>query len=370
MKTTLVTVSGISPAILTETLWALAVDKTFPCVPDEVVVITTRRGEEDIERLLLTPLPDWGDKTVWETLRADLLKKAKLPASHPCLQISLQVIDLPNPSTGIREKAHDIRSISDNAEAADFILRTLASHADAADTRVIASIAGGRKTMGALLYAAMTLVGKETDRVTHVLVSEPFETCRSFFYPGQPVQNLEAGPPGQSSAALAADAKIELADIPFVPLRNGFAELNEPRRSFGGLVTRYSHELSRPLGRKPTIALDVALATLTVEGVRISLTGIELLACAFLYLRCKEGKAPFHRQKAAEEPYFRFVNQWKKQYPSHRALERLHKQEPLLSDLTRALNSLRAKLKAKGLANTIPYLAPKSSRVGFEAQIL
>ena len=54
-----------------------------------------------------------------------------------------------------------------------------------ADATLIASIAGGRKTMGALLYGCMTLLGRETDRLTHVLVHEPFETGVSlnFIFP-------------------------------------------------------------------------------------------------------------------------------------------------------------------------------------------
>ena len=364
MKTTFVTVSGISPAIITETLWALAGETPF-IVPDEVVVITTSRGEEDIRRLLLTPNPDWKDQTVWETIRTALFKLAKLPSSHAGLQLSIHVIDLPNESTGVREKARDIRTKAENAEAADYILRILASHTDATDQHVIASIAGGRKTMGALLYAAMSLVGKETDRVTHVLVNEPFETCRTFFYPTQPVQNLEAGPPGRTTSIIAAEAIIELADIPFVPLRNGFAEMNESRRSFDGLVTRYSRELQRPLGRKPVVSLDVNAAILTVEDTVIKLTGRELLASAFLYLRAKEGKKPYPTQKSAAESYLEFVATWKKDFPKHRALERM-KHEADAGDLTKALSSLRGKLKTKGLARTIEYLAPKDSRVGFE----
>lgn len=366
MTTTLIAVVGTSPAILSETLWALAND-TPPVVPEEVVVVTTSVGEDFLRKLLLTANPDWCGRSVWECLRADLFHRADLPASHPGLQLSVQVIDLPNSDSGVREKALDIRTAAENAEAADFILRLLASHADAADRRVIGSIAGGRKTMGALLYAAMSLVGKEGDRVTHVLVSEPFEGCRGFFYPSQPVQALMAGPPEKVVAITAADAVIELADIPFVPLRNGFAEMNESRRSFAGLVTRYSRELVRPLGHKPRVALDVNGAVLRVEDCELSLTGRELLACAFLFLRAREGKPPYASQKAAGPAYLRFIESWRKDYPNHRALERLTK-PAVTSDLSHALSILREKLEAKGLASTIPYLAPERSRVGFEIE--
>lgn len=43
-KVVLVAGIGTTPAVLTETVWALAHQKE-PVVPDEVVVISTKRGE-------------------------------------------------------------------------------------------------------------------------------------------------------------------------------------------------------------------------------------------------------------------------------------------------------------------------------------
>ena len=52
MPTILLAVSGMSPAILTETVWALAREKPR-IVPDEVIVLTTTAGARDIETQLL-----------------------------------------------------------------------------------------------------------------------------------------------------------------------------------------------------------------------------------------------------------------------------------------------------------------------------
>lgn len=94
MKTVLFTVSGTSPAIITETLWALACE-TPSTVPDEVIVVTTIRGRADIERFLLASENGWKGKSVWETMRADVFRKAKFPAKSTALQLSVRVIDLP-----------------------------------------------------------------------------------------------------------------------------------------------------------------------------------------------------------------------------------------------------------------------------------
>ncbi len=373
MRTTLVAVSGMSPAIVTETLWALG-SETPATVPDEVVVITTSKGENDIKRDLLSQQDAWDGKSVWETLRRDLLKKAGQPARSRKLQLTVRVIELPDEETGIRTKAHDIRTRQHNDEAANFIVESIAPIVDAEDQHVIASIAGGRKTMGALLYAAMSLLGKESDRVTHVLVSDPFDTVRGFFYPEQPVQDLEVRSFGQPTVALKANAaRVEMADIPFVPLRNKFPDLNEPRRTFAGMVQTYSRA-QRPLTGPPRVTLDIPAAILTVQGKHIPLTGRTLVVASFLHERAAQGKAPFADLTEAAEHYPAYFEQWKKHHLRHRSTARYTPRfdaEGDLSkgDLTKALNELREKLKQHAATATIPYLAPERSRIGFDIAV-
>lgn len=366
MKTTLVAVSGMSPAILTETVWALA-EENPPVVPDEVVVITTSRGERDLHEQLLGKRDGaWIGRTVWEQLRLDVFVLAKIPDGAGRLQLSLRVVELPDAETGVRRKAEDLRSGPDHDETADFIVRTLAPFCDADDNRVIASIAGGRKTMGALLYAAMSLIGKESDRVTHVLVSEPFETVRGFFYPAQPQQTLEARTSRHTlEAVVAADAEIALADIPFVPLRNKFSELNEPRRTFAGLVDRYSRAERPSLRHPPRVGFDAEEGILTVEGRSIKLTGRDLIVAAFLHERAARSLTHF-RDRAEATPHLQaYVETWKREFPVHRATARL---SGVLTedDLTKALASLRGKLKDAGLTGAIAHLTPERDRIGFD----
>jgi len=369
MKTTLIAVSGMSPGILTETLWALAGEDPA-IVPDEVIVITTSKGESDIRRDLLSKQDTWGNTTVWEALRHDIFARAGTPKESAALQLSIRVIDLPNHQTGVREPAEDLRDRAHNDEAADFILRTVSSLTESADSRVVASIAGGRKTMGALLYAAMTLVGRETDRVTHVLVSPPFETCRGFFYPAQPVQALEAFDPATrtTSPITAAHARIELSDIPFVPLRNGFAELNEPRLSFPGLVDRYSLELKSTRHRRPVISLDTTYSNLRVDDTPVPLTGRELLVAAFLYQRLRSSQPPFPDIASGGTAFVEFAGKLDRKDPVFKHRDKNAKIES--PDLTKGLSSLRKKLGGNNLAHAIPFLAPPRSRVGFDAEII
>lgn len=365
MKTTLVAVSGMSPAIITESLWALAREKP-PVIPDDVIVITTARGKTDIESNLLGDNPDWGGKSVWETLRADLLARAGHPKKSACLQLSVRVIELPDPATGIRRPAEDLRTRQHNEEAADFIIRVLAPLCDSLDCHVIASIAGGRKTMGALLYAGMSLLGKESDRVTHVLVSEPFDTVRGFFYPGQPVRKLKRDPRREDSEILdSATATVEMADLPFVPLRNKFRELNEPTRTFAGLVDAYSQAPRRDLNKPPSATLDTDKGILTVEGRPLRLSGRDLLVCAFLLARAQGGHPHFANKHEAEKLLGVFNADWKIEHPFHPALTRLSGGVSI-DDIPKALANLRKKLSKAGLGEAIGYLAPERSRIGFD----
>ena len=70
--TVLFAVTGMSPAILTETAWALAQAKP-PVIPQRVVALTTMPGKARIEDELFTPSPDYGARSVWQALRRAVL---------------------------------------------------------------------------------------------------------------------------------------------------------------------------------------------------------------------------------------------------------------------------------------------------------
>ena len=55
----LLLVTGLSPQVITETLYALAVAATEPWIPTEIEVITTAEGAERIRLALLSREPGW-----------------------------------------------------------------------------------------------------------------------------------------------------------------------------------------------------------------------------------------------------------------------------------------------------------------------
>ncbi|MCZ7641236.1 MAG: CRISPR-associated ring nuclease Csm6 [Verrucomicrobia bacterium] len=187
-ETVLLAVTGMSPAVLTETVWALA-HEPEPVIPSRVIVLTTASGRDALVARLFAPHPAFAGRSPWDTLREalageghDLRGRLRFGTTPD----DIRVITAVDPATGRSRELDDLRSPADNEAAANFLLEQVRTVVENPDTGLVASLAGGRKTMGALLYACLTLVGRETDRLTHVLVNEPFETSRDFFFPGQP----------------------------------------------------------------------------------------------------------------------------------------------------------------------------------------
>lgn len=285
----LLAVTGMSPAILTETIWALA-HETEPVIPARVIAVTTLGGRAELERQLFQPEPHFGGMCPWDALRSalvapghDLTGRLRFGTTSD----DIRVITAVDPQDGRSRELQDLRTGSDNEAAADFVLEQVRGVTENPDVRLIASIAGGRKTMGATLYAAVSLMARETDRVTHVLVAEPFETLRGFWFPGQPggpIQDRE----GRSHEPAAAH--VELADLPFVPLRNLFQrELGHPAGSFLRLVEACRENVRRAAGEGVQLTIQQARCEIEVNGTRLKLAPREHLVLLFLATRAKQG---------------------------------------------------------------------------------
>jgi CRISPR-associated protein (TIGR02584 family) len=255
----LLAVTGLTPQIVTETLYALAVTGSPAWVPTEIRLITTRRGAEKARQALLSDDPGWFDR-----LRADY----HLP------QIAFAVEDIHVIAGPDGESLDDILDERDNAAVADFITEEV--RALTADPRVSlhVSIAGGRKTMGFYVGYALSLFGRAQDRLSHVLVLPSHESQPEFFYPK----------PGDR------DARVYLGDIPFVRLRDGLPErLREGRARFSEVVAEAQKAL-------PPVALHLDPATRAVTAGGESLV-LEPARFAFYWMmaeRCLAGKEGVH----------------------------------------------------------------------------
>lgn len=219
----LLCVTGTSPQIVTETLYALAVEPAGgpPFMPTEIRVLTTSKGAEQAKLSLLAE-----DRDMFGRLCRDHgLEGIHFDAS--CIEVFKDAEGRP---------VEDILTPQTNELAADHITRVVAELTNDKNAAVHASIAGGRKTMGFYLGYAMSLFGREQDRVSHVLVSEGFDNHREFFYkPARPV--TLKNPLGWEMST--ADAVIHLAEIPIVRLRSSeFDAMSHRRMGFSDAVAR------------------------------------------------------------------------------------------------------------------------------------
>jgi CRISPR-associated protein (TIGR02584 family) len=227
----LLCVAGMTPQIITETLYVLTQEQGERV--DEIRVITTLAGQERIIRTLL----DSACGKFFEFCRDFGIESASVRFD----QTSIAPVQTADGRT-----LEDIRLRADNERAADRICEIVRELTSRPETRIHASAAGGRKTMGIYLASAMQLFGRRQDALSHVLVNEPFENHPDFFYPPPQPRLLELKDrQGQVIGQVStADARIELADIPFVRLRGVLDDwLNELPGSYGALVASAQEEL-------------------------------------------------------------------------------------------------------------------------------
>jgi CRISPR-associated protein (TIGR02584 family) len=350
-------VTGMSPAILTETVWALA-HETPATIPDRVVVVTTRAGRDAIQRELF-------DSGVWDQLRAALEATIRFGTTADDIRVFTTT-----DARGRSVELDDIRTPADNEAAADFLLDALRPFTENPDVRLIGSLAGGRKTMGALLYAALSLIGRDTDRLTHVLVNEPFDDPRlnpRFYFPTTPpTSHCVPQIRNQKSEIInSRSARIQLADVPFVPLRQLFPrELGRMPGRFTHLVNQYRQSVSQ-LTAPPRVELADDEPVARVDGVPVRLPATAYALLSFLVDRARRRQPAFASYKDAVDPFQAFVADWARDRLDYRydACEKLKRVDD--ATLRKLCNTIGAALRQAGIPpSAAAHLRPTRGHFG------
>ena len=172
-------VIGHSPAVLTETL-AGAVHREPGLRFAEISVISTRSGADLLRHRLF-------DEGGWEAFLDEWPEfSGTLFSAHNIMALACE----------------DIRSEQDNRKLVETVLQLVCRLTAEGEPPLLASLAGGRKTMGYYMGFAMSLFGRPGDRLTHVLVPGEWERDPDFLVPRRDEVD-----------------RIDLVDIPFIRVR-------------------------------------------------------------------------------------------------------------------------------------------------------
>ena len=273
----LLAVSGMSPQIITETLYGLLHRKDASWLPDEIHLITTSGGREQVRLQLL------GEQGHFTRFLQDF--KISAP-----IRFDLSTIHVITDNQG--QILPDLRTPQDNEAAADFITEKIREMTSQSNSELHVSLAGGRKTMGFYIGYALSLFGRAQDRLSHVLVSAEYESLSEFYYPTPETRTIatRSDPNKKLDAALA---EVFLAEIPFVRLR-GFlpdgALVNRAR--FSELVKVVS-----TLTDDPTLVVIPRKQELRIGHISIHLPPRELALYLVFMKAIKAGKSTISMPK-------------------------------------------------------------------------
>ena len=121
------------------------------------------------------------------------------------------------------------------------------------------------------------------------LVDEPFDGGLQplFYFPTQPVQKLVAR---DEKTYLAREARIELAEVPFVPLRVRFPDIATVPTRFRTLVQKYVETFRRDASKPALVALHENPPRVVVDGAVVGLEGQRQLTVIRFLLRANQEK--------------------------------------------------------------------------------
>lgn len=234
----------------------LAVDsKEAPFIPTEIHLITTLEGVNRAKLQLL----HLGTGKFHQLCLDYQLNNIVFTASHVHIIQDAQGQEL-----------DDIVTPEQNECAANFITGIVHHLTEDNNTALHVSIAGGRITMGYFLGYALTLLGRPQDRLSHVLVDKQYENTSDFFYPTKEshvIYNRNGDPVDTK------DAKVTLAEIPFVSLRYKMpVQILEKQLEFSKAI-----EYASIFDIKPSININYTKRCLSINNKKIPLSYVNYI---------------------------------------------------------------------------------------------
>lgn len=284
-KNIFIFITGSTPQVITETIYALAMKKP-PVYPDGIFIVTTCKGKALAEKALF-------DRGVLKTLTDEY----DLPP------IAIKEISFIIPTDCSGNLLDDIRDEAENEAMGDLITSFIREKTKNPSYKLHCSIAGGRKTMSFYLGSALQLFGRPWDKLYHVLVTPEFESNPEFFY--KPKRDriitplnppLDKGGDGGLKQLHTKDAEIVLAELPFIRLRD---KVSLDGKGFKKLVEEGQKEIDMAIVQ-PELILNLQEKLLQIGDKAIRLTPANLMIYT-AYIRYKLNHCKYPERQYCRE---------------------------------------------------------------------
>lgn len=228
-KNILICVSGLTPQIITETLFCLSVQKKISI--DELFIVTTSRGRD--------VLTGDDEKIKYPSFKGELKAMcSKYKIKLPRFEYTDNILVAKEQSIELSDIRNDKQNKLFPNKLCEFINEKTRDKTDV----LYCSISGGRKSMSVDMAFALSLFGRENDKLLHVLTHEGNEF--KGFYP----QNKKE------------EKELELSELPYVRLRSIISEVtnneNLHKSNYLDLVEFTQKELKKKSADKLFISLS------------------------------------------------------------------------------------------------------------------
>ncbi len=294
----LLVIIGKTPQIFTETLFKLSVQTAPPFVPTEIHIITTKEGARSASLALLGVGKKRGE---FHRFCSDF--------GFSGIRFYAENIHIIADTEG--EFIDDNQSTAHNKIASDYITDKVREFTRDDNSALHLSLAGGRKTMSFYAGYALSLYGRVQDRLSHVLVNEPFLNNPDFFYPRPKPERIEI----DNTYYSTDEARIILSDIPYVRMRYQVPEaLLQGKAGFQETV-----EIIQRFTQPETIDIHIPEKKLKLNGMEIPMPNADLAFYLWMCERKIAGEPALIPDEDAFVPdylavYGKIVSDWSGMY--------------------------------------------------------
>lgn len=315
MKTVLLALCGLTPQVVTETLFALHQQGR---TVDAIRILTTRAGKDACLANLLRA----GEGQYYRYLE----DYGRAADSIDFAPRHLRVVRGEDGT-----ELDDLGSEDDSERFLRLCMETVFELTADPRTQVLFSIAGGRKTMGASLSLAAQCYGRPQDRIYHVLVAPgEFESCRDFYYPPKEPSTVAVLTRDRRPCHMStSQAEITLVPMPFFPLRQHLtpAMLRQPESPVALMLSLVRED-------RPCLIIDLPQKKLVWKGVECDVPPSLLAYYALLALHKQEVDCGRPRCTDCDTCFLNIGQILQKQDEMTRLYQRLTGREPVKSGAT------------------------------------